>query len=99
VKPGAAFGSGATIVMGGAIWVSPKPPAQPMIAGSCTASAIASAHTVIGAPLALPARTRYNTSGLERPLLWPVLTCPRMAGFEVSTEGQPLSRHPPKPSA
>src|SRR6266545_1268795 len=57
-----------------------------MIAGSCTASAIASANPVIGAPLALPARTRYNTSGLERPLLWPVLRCRPMAGFEVSTE-------------
>jgi len=57
-----------------------------MIADSCTASAIASAYTVIGASLALPAKTRYNTSGLERPLLWPVLACPRMAGFEVSTE-------------
>ncbi len=42
--------------------------------------------------LALPARTRYNTSGLERPLLWPVLACPRMAGFEVSTEAPRPSR-------
>ena len=58
-----------------------------MIADSCIASAIVLATTVIGAPLALPAKTRYNTSGLERLLLWPVLTCPRMAGFEVSTEG------------
>jgi hypothetical protein len=72
---------------GGAILVSPKPPAREMIADSCIASAIASAHTVIGAPLALPARTRYNTSSLERPPLWPVLACPPMAGFEVSTEG------------
>jgi hypothetical protein len=61
----------------------PKATAREMIVDSC----IASANTVIGAPLALPARTRYNTSGLERPLLWPVLPCPPMAGFEVSTEG------------
>jgi hypothetical protein len=47
---------------------------------------------VIGAPLALPARTRYNTSGLERSLLWPGLACLRMAGFEVSTEAIPLAR-------
>jgi hypothetical protein len=58
-----------------------------MIADSCIASAIVPANTVIITRLALPAGTRYNTSGLERPPLWPVLTCPRMAGFEVSTEG------------
>jgi hypothetical protein len=57
-----------------------------MIADSCIASAIVPANTVIATRLALPAGTRYNTSGLERPLLWPVLACPRMAGFEVSTE-------------
>jgi len=57
-----------------------------MIADSCLASAIVPANTVIVTRLALPAGTRYNTSGLERPPLWPVLTCPRMAGFEVSTE-------------
>ena len=71
--------------MGGAILVSP-PPATEMTADSCTASAIVSANTVISAPLALPARTRYNTCGLERPPLWPVLACRPMAGFEVSTE-------------
>ena len=53
-----------------------------MIAGSCTAAA----NLVIGARLALSARTPYNTSGHERPLLWPVLPCPHMAGLEVSTE-------------
>jgi hypothetical protein len=57
-----------------------------MLADSCIASAIVPATTVIVTRLALPAGTRYNTSGLERSLLWPVLTCPRMAGFEVSTE-------------
>jgi hypothetical protein len=66
--------------------------AKEMTADSCTASAIVSANTVISAPLALPARTRYNTCGLERPLLWPVLACPPMAGFEVSTE---VRRHNP----
>jgi len=54
-----------------------------MIAGSCTATA----NPVIDARLALSARTRYNTSGRERPLLWPGLPCPPMAGFEVCTEG------------
>lgn len=51
-------------------------------------------HTAVARPLpapltrlALPAGTRYNTSGLGRSLRWPVLACPRMAGFEVSTEG------------
>jgi hypothetical protein len=72
--------------MGGAIWVSPKPTASEMIAASGTASAIAAANPVIDVRLALPARTRYNTSGRERPLLWPVLPCPPMAGFEMSTE-------------
>jgi hypothetical protein len=69
----------------------PKPTASAIIADSCTASAIASTNTVIDARLALPARTRYNTSGRERPLLWPVLPCPPMAGFEVSTEAVRLS--------
>jgi len=55
------------------------------------ASGTASADPVIGARLALSARTRYNTPGRERPLLWPVLPCPPMAGFEVSTEGRRLS--------
>jgi hypothetical protein len=64
----------------------PKPAAGAMIADSCIASAIVPANTVIVTRLALPAGTRYNTSGLERPPLWPVLTCPRMAGFDVSTE-------------
>ena len=50
------------------------------------ASGTASANPVIDARLALSARTRYNTPGRERPLLWPVLPCPPMAGFEVSTE-------------
>jgi len=103
VKLSPAFGSGATIAMGGAILVSPQPPAREMTADSCTASAIVSANTVISAPLALPARTRYNTCGLERPPLWPVLACPPMAGFEVSTEGEggKLPGHAPQqgPSA
>ena len=86
MKQRAAFGSGATIVMGALSGYPPKPPTRSLIADSCTASALASANTVIGAPLALPTRTRYNTSGLERPPLWPVLACPPMAGFEVSTE-------------
>jgi hypothetical protein len=71
---------------GGAISVSPKPPARSMIDDSCLASAIVPATTVIVTRLALPAGTRYNTSGLECPPLWPGLACPPMAGFEVSTE-------------
>ena len=58
----------------------PKPTSSAMIA------APAPANPVIDARLALSARTRYNTSGRERPLLWPVLPCPPMAGFGVSTE-------------
>jgi hypothetical protein len=57
-----------------------------MVTDSSTASAIVPANPVIVAWLALAAGTRYNTSGLERSLLWPVLPCPSMAGFEASTE-------------
>ena len=79
MKRSPAFGSGAAISKGGAIWVSPL-------------TAVARPLPAPLTRLALPARTRYNTSGLERPLLWPVLACPRMAGFEVSTEAPRPSR-------
>ncbi len=82
----AAFASGATIALGEP---SAYPPNRRRARGSRTPaplSAIASANTVIGAPLALAARTGYNTSGLECLLLWPVLACPPKARFEVSTE-------------
>ena len=51
-----------------------------MIAASGTASAIASANTLIGASLALSARTRYNTFGREPPA--------PMTGFALSTYGR-----------
>ena len=82
VKPRAACGSGATLREGGAIWVSPQTDRERDDRGLLHRSA----NPVIDARLALSARTRYNTSGRERPLLWPVLPCPPMAGFEVSTE-------------
>ena len=77
---------------GALAWYPPEPPARPMIADSCIASAIVPVNTVIITRLALPAGTRYNTSGLEHPLRWPVLACPRMAGFEVSTEAEAYPR-------
>src|SRR5712691_668671 len=39
------------------------------------------------APCALTSE-RATTHPLERPPLWPVLSCRRLAGFEVSTEGE-----------
>jgi hypothetical protein len=51
-----------------------------MIADSCIASAIVPANTVIVTRLALPARTRYKTSALERLL--------PMAGFGLSIYGR-----------
>jgi hypothetical protein len=70
---------------GGAILVSP--PARPIITDALSSPRpSASANTEIIMQLAVLAGTRYNTLGLERPLLWPVLPRPSMAGFEVSTE-------------
>jgi hypothetical protein len=51
VKPSAAVGSGATIAMGDAVWVSPQSPAEAIIADSCVASAIVSANAVIACRL------------------------------------------------
>ena len=77
---------------GGRYLGPPQATVSEMIADSC----IASAHTVIGASLALPARTRYNTSGRERSLLygrfcpvhlWPDLRCPPRTVHR--TENQP----------
>ena len=80
VNPRVAFGSGATIAKGGAIWVFPQPLPRPRIVAPCITSTTIPANTLIIAPLALPAGTRYNTSGLERrsPL----------AGFGLSTYGR-----------
>src|SRR6266851_317384 len=43
------------------------------------------------APCALTSE-RATTQPLERPPLWPVLSCRRLAGFEVSTEARGLLR-------